>query len=91
MQHPKVTQTQVELWLKDPVTETLSQCLKWYQDDVKDEINTGSCLDTSNADLTLSRISQRTGQIEGLVTASAFDVLLNRYGMIEEEKHVKSV
>jgi hypothetical protein len=69
----------------------LIQCLEWYQDDIKDEINTGSCVDKTNADLTLALISQRQGQIEGLVTASQFEPLLNRYSMIGEVNHVQAV
>ena len=91
MEHTQLTQTQVDLWLKDPVTKTLFQCLEWQVGDVKDEINTGSCLDTSNADLTLSRISQRTGQIEGLITAGDFEFLFSRYCMIEEAVNVQAV
>ena len=81
----------MDLWLKDPVTLALFQCLDWYQSDVKDEINTGSCIDMANADLTLARISQRRGQIEGLLTASEFKFLLDRYSMIEESSYVQSV
>lgn len=90
-QHPQVTKTQAELWLQDPVTKALLQCLDWYQDDIRDEINSGSCVDKTNADLTLALISQRQGQIEGLVTASGFEQLLDRYEMIEVASHVQAV
>ena len=91
MKHPQISRTQLELWLEDPATKALTKCLGWLQSDVKDEINTGSCVDMSNADLTLSRISQRTGQIEGLETASYFEDLFKRYEMIEEGSHVQAV
>lgn len=88
MNYPKVTQTQLDLWLKDPVTKTLCQCLEWHQDDVKDELSSGSCVDESNADLTLSKISRRRGQIEGLITASDFGAVLDRYKMVGEDSYV---
>ena len=84
MQHKQVTQTQIEHWLKDPVTLVLGKCLDWYTKDIQDEINTGACVDQSNADLTLSRISQRTGQIEALRTSGNFEEIFNRYKMVGE-------
>ena len=88
MQHPQVTPTQVELWLQDPVTQALSSCLEQYQEDLRIEIGTGSFLDESNADLTLSRAVQRLGQLEGLRTASAFMHLFEKFVMIEEDSDV---
>ena len=86
--YPRVTRTQVDLWLQDPVTKALAQCLEWCEGDVKDEINTGSCIDESNADLTLSRLSKRRGQIEGLVSAGGFENMFSRYEMIEVDANV---
>jgi len=68
----------------DPVTQVLIKCLKWQVEDVQDVINSGACLDESNADLTLSRISRRMGQIDGCITAGAFEAMFNRYAMVEK-------
>ena len=91
MQYPQVTPTQVELWLQDPVTKALFSCLEQYQEDVRFEMGSGSCLDSSSADLTLSRMSQRMGQIEGLHSASSFEDLFNKFEMIEVASHVQAV
>lgn len=75
----------MDLWLADPVTETLFRCLEWYKEDIQDEINTGSCVDSSNADQTSSNIHLRMGNIQALITASQFEAVLKRYGMVEAE------
>jgi len=54
-------------------------------------MGSGSCLDSSSADLTLSRMSQRMGQIEGLHSASSFEELFNKFEMIEVASHVQAV
>lgn len=43
-------------------------------------------MDSSNADLTSSNIHLRMGNIQALKTACAFSAVLDRYGMIEEQK-----
>lgn len=69
----------------DPVTQAISKCLQWQVLDVQDEINSGSCLDETNADLTLSRISRRMGQKDGLQAAGKFQELLTHYIMVESK------
>ena len=86
LQYPQVTQTQLELWLDNPVTQALVKCFEWYQKDIQDEINSGSCVDSSNADLTSSNIHLRLGQIQAMITASEFTGVLDRYKMIEPEE-----
>lgn len=85
-QYKQLTQTQLELWLDDPATQALVKCFDWYKEDIQDQINTGSCVDSSNADLTSSNIHKRLGQIDGMVTARDLTGVLNRYSMIEPKE-----
>ena len=82
LKYPQVTQIQVDLWLKDPTTKAFISCLEFQQDDIKDVLGSGSIVDPSSSDLTLSRISQCRGQVEGLESAAKPEVLLNHYKMI---------
>jgi len=91
MQYPQVTKTQVELWLQDPTTQAHFKSLELYQEQIRDHISSGACLDRTNADLTLSRLSEFNGQLEALEAASGFENLLNAYGLIEEVSHVQAV
>jgi hypothetical protein len=72
------------------VTKALTQCLDWYQADIKDHINTGSIIDRSNADKTLSAICELNGNIQGLYTAGQYEEVLVRYDLIEEAKDAKT-
>ncbi len=91
LQYKQVTQPQLELWLDNPVTLALLKCFDWYKKDIQDEINSGSCVDSSNADLTSSNIHLRLGQIQALTTAGELTDVLDRYKMIEpkEEKELE--
>jgi len=80
----------LELWLDNPVTKTLARCFEWYKADIHDEINSGSCISRHNADLTLANIMERQGNIQALITVVQFEAVLNRYGMIEDQKDVQA-
>ena len=84
-EYPQVTTNQIELWLLSPVTQAYLQSLEWYLNDVRD-VPLVDMVDSSNADITSSNIHVNMGQEQGLTTAHKYVELLNRYGLIEEEK-----
>ena len=90
--HQQVTQVQVDLWLDNPVTQALYECLGLMAEDIKMEMSNGSCVDSSNADMTSSQIHLRLGHIQSLDNASRFHDVLTRYESIEvEESNVKAI
>jgi len=85
--YPRLTQTQVDLWLDNPVTKTFSDCLGFLRDDFKDSLAAGSFIDSSNADLTLSNVHLNLGHIQALGNAQQFITLFNKFGVIEKENN----
>lgn len=82
-QYPRLTQAQVELWLANPVTKVLSQCLEFYALDINDALAQGRHVDSSNADTTMSATHLFMGQKQGLKTAGDYVALFKRYQMLE--------
>jgi len=87
--YPQVTQDQIDLWLSNPVTKAYLDCIKWYCEEVTSTLGDGSCVDSSNADLTLSHIHLAMGQQQGLESAGDYIDLLSRFKMIEEREETE--
>lgn len=85
LQHPQVTTDQIDIWLTSPVTKAYFSSLDWFHKDV-DEVPVVDMVDSSNSDITSSNIHVNMGQLQGLTTAINYTELLERYGLIEEEK-----
>lgn len=83
--YPRLTQAQVDLWLEEPVTKLLTQCLEWWQDDVRDHVSSGACIDRENSDKTLSSLCESNGNIQGLCSAGLYEEVFARYEMITKE------
>ncbi len=92
VEHPQVTEAQVEMWLANPVTKAFIACLNWKRKDTRDQAGDGSIVDSSNADLTHGLLHRALGQQDGFRDAADPEDLLEHYEMIfhppppEEEK-----
>ena len=65
------------------MTKCLTQCLEWYEKDVKDAIASATFADPANSDLTSTRLYHLLGQVEGLENARDFNGVFTRYEMME--------
>jgi regulatory protein YycI of two-component signal transduction system YycFG len=83
--YPRVTQNQLEIWLSNSVTISYLNCLKFYQESVKDSTNKGEGFDMENNDKTCNMLYFREGLKEGYRIAGEPENLLNHYEMLESE------
>ena len=80
----RLSKTQVEIWLDDPVTKYHLMCLENQVSDVEDIVNSGQIQDPTNNDLTCHRLSFYEGQKTGYRASMAPEVLFDHYQMVEE-------
>lgn len=83
--YPRVSQTQVDLWLVDAVTKNFLIALDCYKDKVKESTDNGEGFDMSNNDFTCNTLHFREGMKEGFRIAGEPEGLLNHYELIEKE------
>ena len=84
--YKRLTPSQVELWLDNPVTKYHLLNLENQIKDIEDKINSGSLRDPLNNDATCNALSYWEGRKDSYVTAMGPEALLNHYEMIEEAK-----
>lgn len=85
--YKRLTATQVELWLNDPCTLYLFECLKFKQNDINALIADPSARVADN-NLTCQRIDAFQGQKVGIDYALDPETLFAHYGMVEEDEDV---
>jgi len=90
VQYRELTQSQLEIWLNDPVTKTYLQCLWWSQDQVKEVMGSGLLVDRSSMENTYGQIREAEGQKTGLSQAMDIVGQLRRHKMIEEDADIES-
>lgn len=90
LEHPQVTEAQVELWLASPVTKTFLRCLEWKRLDTVDAAGSGKLIDSSSADLTHALLHRSLGQQDVYYECGRPEPMLDFYEMIfhppEEEE-----
>ncbi|MGI9251417.1 MAG: hypothetical protein ACR2PR_09480 [Pseudohongiellaceae bacterium] len=82
LQHPQVTDSQIEIWLTNPVTAAFFSCLQWKLEDTRDAAGSGSLTDSSSADLTHALLHRALGQQDAYADAQHAENLLEHYGMV---------
>ena len=85
----RLTASQVELWLNDPVTKYHLLNLENQIKDIEDKVNSGSLRDPHNNDTTCNALSYWEGRKASYITAMDPESLLNHYEMIEVKKDVE--
>ncbi len=83
--YKRLTRSQVELWLDNPVTKYHLLNLADQIKDIEDKINSGSLRDPSNNDKTCNALSYWEGRKISYETAKDPESLLEHYAMIEVE------
>ncbi len=83
VKHSQVTEIQVEIWLSDPTTRMLMQCLEWKRLDTKDSAGSGEIVDSSNSDLTHAMIHRALGQQDVYADLQTPEALFDYYEMID--------
>ena len=81
--YPRVTQTQVELWLADPVTQAYKTCLDTAITKADADLASGDNIDIDNNDASMNRIHLKIGGKEALRIMSGFENILTISDMIE--------
>ena len=84
--YERLTASQVELWLNDPVTKYHLLNLENQIKDIEDKINSDSLRNPLNNDATCNALSYWEGRKASYATALDPEALLNHYAMIEEPK-----
>lgn len=80
--YPQVTDTQVELWLANPVTRVFVQCLGWKNADSVEAAGTGKVTDSSSADMTHAMLHRSFGHQDAFKEAADPERMLEFYQMI---------
>lgn len=82
VEHPQVTEDQVELWLANPVTVALLRCFEWKRLDSVENGGTGRLADSSNADLTHAMLHREFGKQDAFTECKTPEAVLDEYVMI---------
>ena len=85
--YPRLTENQLELWLNDPCTKYLIDCLEWRQKDI-DALLASPSLRQPDNNLTCQTMDNLQGQKTGLDTASDPVALFRHYELVKEEEDV---
>lgn len=80
---PRVSKAQFELWLNDPVTQTVLQCYKWMEESVREEIGKGSFRNPMSNDLTCNSTSHAYGMADAMENAHNAKGMLEHFEMLE--------
>ena len=83
VEHKQVTEAQVEIWLTNPVTLTLLQCLEWNRLDSRDAAGSGTLVDSSSADLTHALLHRNLGQQDAYRECEDPVQIFEHYEMID--------
>ena len=83
VEHPQLSETQLELWLRDPVTCIFLQCLEWKRLNTRDAAGDGQIVDSSNSDLTHALIHRALGQQDVYGELQNTEEFLDEFGMID--------
>ena len=80
-----LTRIQLEIWMNDPVTEAFLQCMddEWVEER---NLNGARKSDPHNADYSHALTFKSEGYREALEVMSTPTILLDRYGVVEEEE-----
>jgi hypothetical protein len=81
--YPRLTENQLELWLANPCTQHLFECLKFRIGDINDLLASPSIRQADN-NLTCQTMDNLQGQKTGLEAASDPVALFRHYELIEE-------
>jgi hypothetical protein len=84
--YPRVTQSQLEIWLDNPVTVNYLKSLEFLSDAIGDTLKSVGLIDSTNNDLSMNRIHSAMGSQNALSTALDCTELLTKYGMVEEKE-----
>jgi len=84
--YPRVSQTQVDLWLMDPVTQAYKVCLNTAIVKADKDLASGDNIDITNNDASMNRIHLKVGGKEALRIMSDFENILTISSMIEVPK-----
>ena len=83
--YPRVTRTQVDLWLIDPVTQAYKNCLDTAVKNANGKLSDGSLIDPTNNDLSMNRIQETIGWRSAIEGLSGFGNTLSLADMIKAE------
>ena len=89
--YPRVTQTQVDLWLMDPVTQAYKTCLDTAIAKVNAELADGAHIKIDNNDESMNRIHLKIGAKGALEIMSNFENILKVSSMIEVKNEGKKI
>ena len=79
----RITQSQLDLWLIDPVTKAYQICLSEMTRNAKDSLIDGSLVDSSNNDRSMNAIHSSMGMVTGYENARLFTDVFKLCAMVE--------
>jgi hypothetical protein len=85
MNHKQLPQHQLEEWLSNPVTKYYLQALWNSQDQIKEAIGNGGCIDFSSMERTFAETLMMEGKKQGYLSAMEVVSELARHELIEED------
>ena len=86
LQKKKLTLAQLELWLSDPVTKAMIDCLSIDDIELMEAIGSGHVGSPDNAHLTQAAYYENLGIRQGLARAGNVEFLIRKHYEIEGEK-----
>ena len=88
-QYKQLSQSQVELWLNNPVTKAYLQCLWWSQDQISEVIGSGDLFDRGSMENTFRQLAEAEGEKNGYLGALRVVEELNRHEMLDPKAKIE--
>lgn len=83
--HKRITQSQFDIWISNPVTKTYLQCLMWSAEQCREVLGSGNLIDSTNNDKSMNSIHSALGEARGYEKSTQLADILNVHKMLEEE------
>jgi hypothetical protein len=81
--YPRVTQTQVDLWLVDPVTQAYRTCLNTAIENINIKLSVGSYVNPSNNDESMNMLHELLGWKQAAENFLCYESILKQANMVE--------
>lgn len=83
---PRVTQTQIDIWMNDPVTHAVLSAYSEISNRIDAGINSGSFIVLDNNDQSMNQLSLARGHKQGLENAKQIKNVLELCQFIEKDE-----